>query len=306
MNLVNIGMALLLVYGNLGFPRLEVAGSAWATLIATYVGLAVMVIWSLRKENRTVYRYFRFSNLNKHVVWEIVRLSIPSGLATVFLMSGFEFFLWVVGHIGHGPDALAPLSFIPLAGPMLHNLDLCQPDVATSASGVMISFLMLVFMTSIAFGTATATLVGQSMGAKNPALAERYGWESAKIGAYFMGLLGLVIIAVPRVFLGIFTNKPEVIEVAVPALRLIASCTALISAGLILVQALYGAGNSKFVMKVELVLHFGCLIPLSYFLGLFLELGMLGTWAAAAVYAVLLSSVMAWKFYEGKWKEIRL
>lgn len=306
MNIVNLCLAVLLVYGFWGFPRLEVAGSAVATLSATYVGLFMMLGWALKGNYRKSFVYFRLGNLNRRVMWEVVRLSFPSGLASIFLMSGFVFFLWVMGHLRSAPALLDPLSFLPLSGPLLRNLDLVRPDLATSASGVMLSILTLVFLTSFAFGTATATLVGQSLGAKKPELAERYGWESAKLGIYVMGTVGLLLIAFPRTFLYIFTNKPDVIEFAVPSLRLMGSVTGLVSAGLVLVQALYGAGNPKFVMKAQMILHFGCLIPLSYLLGVGLGLGMFGTWAAAAVYAILLSSVMAWKFRQGHWKQIQI
>jgi multidrug resistance protein, MATE family len=306
MNLLNVILIFLLVLGLFGFPRLEVVGAAWATVIATYIGLAIMVAWSLKKDIREKYHYFRLSNINLHVIWEICRLSVPSGLATIFVMSGFGFFYWIIGNLSQDPSYLGSLSFLPLAGPILRGVDLLRPDLASSASWIIISFLMLIFMTSIAFGTATATLVGQNLGAKNPDQAERYGWESAKIGMYIMGAVGILALIWPGAILGIFTNKPEVIEVAKPVMRMMASITSLISAALILVQALFGAGNSKFVMKVEFTLHLTCLIPLSYLLGVVLGLGMLGTWMAAAIYVLLLSSLMAWKFYEGKWKQIQL
>jgi MATE family multidrug resistance protein len=89
-------------------------------------------------------------------------------------------------------------------------------------------------------------------------------------------------------------------------MRLMGSVASLISAGLILVQALFGAGNTKFVMIVEMLLHLACLIPLSYLLAVALDLGLLGAWSATAAYVVLLSTIMAWKFYEGKWKQIRI
>jgi MATE family multidrug resistance protein len=221
-------------------------------------------------------------------------------------MSGFQFFLWVTGRLDEGLNLLGHLSFVPLAGPILAGIDLARPDLATSASWVMMSFLMLIFMTSIAFGTATATLVGQSMGARDYDLAERYGWESVKMGMYVFVVLGIAMIIWPETFLGIFTDKTDVIEVASPSMRLMGSVASLISAGLILVQALFGAGNTKFVMIVEMCLHLLCLIPLSYLLAVVLDLGLLGAWAAAAAYVVLLSSIMAWKFYEGKWKQIRI
>jgi Na+-driven multidrug efflux pump len=47
-------------------------------------------------------------------------------------------------------------------------------------------------------------------------------------------------------------------------------------------------------------------MPLSYVLAIVFELGIMGAWIAAAAYVVLLSSIMAWKFYEGKWKQIKI
>ncbi len=306
MNLLNAGLNLLLIFGLWGFPRLEVDGAAIASVVSTVVGLAVMVTWSLLPKYLRRYRAYRLRNLNRRVAWEIVRLSVPSGLATMFVMSGFLFFLWVIGNLPQGPAWLAVADFVPLAGPLLDGLEATRPDLATSASWVMISFLMLVFVTSMAFGTATATLVSQSLGAKKPALAERFGWESVKIGMLVMGAVGVVMIIDPAMFMRIFTDKPQVIASALPSMRLVGAATSLISAGMVLVQALFGAGNTKFVMLAELLLHTACLVPLSYLLGMVLELGMLGCWMAAVVYAILLSSVMAWKFFEGKWKAIRI
>jgi Na+-driven multidrug efflux pump len=304
MNSLNVGLNFLLIYGLWGFPRLEVAGAAVATISSTYVGLAIMILWSLFPKYRKTFRYFRLSNLDRRLAWEIVRLSLPSGLATVFVMSGFQFFLWVMGRMPPGPEALGGLAFLPLAGPVLQGLQWLSPDTITSGSWVLISFLMLIFMTSIAFGTATATLVGQSMGSGKFGLAERYGWESVKLGMYVMGALGLLCLAFPEFFLGLFTNKLMVIQAAAPTARLMGSLAAVMSAGLILVQALYGAGATLFVMKVEFVMHFVCLIPLAYLLGVVLELGMFGAWLSAAVYILLLTGIMAWKFRGGSWKKI--
>jgi len=306
MNILNAFLNVVLIFGFLGFPRMEVEGAAIASLISTFVGLAIMIIWSFKKDLLKKYHYYRMKNLNRSVVYELCRLSVPSGLATVFVMSGFQFFMWVTGNLEPEPQMLAPLGFIPLAGPILLGIDFITPDLATSASWVLISFLMLIFMTSIAFGTATATLAGQSMGSKDFDLAERYGWESVKIGMYSMGLLGIAMIVWPHTFLGIFTDKTEVINAAVPSMRLMASTASMMSAGLILVQALFGAGNNKFVMVAELLLHALCLIPLSYVLAMVLDFGMLGAWMASATYIVLLSSIMAWKFAQGTWKKIKI
>jgi len=59
-------------------------------------------------------------------------------------------------------------------------------------------------------------------------------------------------------------------------------------------------------MLVELVLHFFCLVPLAWLFGITLNLGLTGIWASAAVYVVLLTTVMVWKFRRGDWKSIAI
>jgi MATE family multidrug resistance protein len=75
---------------------------------------------------------------------------------------------------------------------------------------------------------------------------------------------------------------------------------------MILTQALFGAGNTRFVMIVELVLHFSCLVPLAWLLGIKLEYGLVGIWSAAVIYVVALTAIMVWKFARGDWKAIRI
>jgi Na+-driven multidrug efflux pump len=75
---------------------------------------------------------------------------------------------------------------------------------------------------------------------------------------------------------------------------------------MILTQALFGAGNSRFVMIVELILHFTCLVPLAWLFGVTLHLGLIGIWSAAVVYVIALSTIMTLKFARGDWKTIRI
>jgi MATE family multidrug resistance protein len=119
-----------------------------------------------------------------------------------------------------------------------------------------------------------------------------------------VGLLEGVLFT--RGLLGIVTQSPAVLEAALGPMRLMGIMTPMIAVGMILTQALFGAGNTRFVMIVELCLHFLCLVPLAWFLGITLNLGLWGIWGAAAVYVVLLTGIMLWKFNSGDWKAIRI
>ncbi len=323
MNAANILLNWLFIFGVGPFPQLYVTGAGLASAIASYLGLAVMVVWTLRPTYRRTYRYYRLRNLSAAVCKEIGLLSVQAGTATVFVMLGFGAFLMIVSHLdvrtaetavsavpAYAAAAKTALIEAVRTVPFVHDVYYhglgMRPAVFTAAAQVIISVLSLSFMSSIAFGTATATLVSKSLGEGQPARAETYGWESVKIFALIMAVLSVVVVGWPRLVLYLFSHDAEVVAAAAPALRLMGFSLPLIATGLILAQALFGAGNTRYVMLVEMVLHVFCLMPLAYVLGVVLDLGLVGVWAAAFVYVVALSAAMAFKFREGRWKLIRL
>jgi putative MATE family efflux protein len=285
MNLINALLNWLLIFGNWGFPALGVAGSGIASMISGYIGLLLMVIWSLRSRYRREYAIYHVKNLSSQQQWEIVRLSAPSACATIFVMSGFMYFKHIVDWLDDAAKHGA---------------------IFGAATWNIIVILMLFFTMFMAYGSAVATLVSQSMGAKQMKLAERYGWEAVKIGVYFTLVIGGLIILLPDSILHILTLDEQVIAVARPILRICGLLLPAILAALVLTQALFGAGNTKFVMFAEFGLHFFCLVPLAYLFGVVMGLGVMGVWMSAFTYIVLLCAVMGWKFAEGAWKEIRI
>jgi Na+-driven multidrug efflux pump len=112
--------------------------------------------------------------------------------------------------------------------------------------------------------------------------------------------------AYPQACIRVFNDSPDVVAVGASSMRLMGACGPLIAVGMILTQALFGAGNTRFVMMVEITLHFGVLLPAAYIFGIVLDLGLLGVWSAAALYAVSISSIMSWKFRQGAWKRIEI
>lgn len=322
MNVTNAVLNWFLIFGVGFFPQLYVTGAALASTIASYLGLFIMFAWTLRRKDRRRYNYYRWSNVSGSICRQIVRLSLPSGLATVAVMSGFGIFLKIVGQLDANAASLAvaavdqtgltsaglydALRGVPFAQPTFELVVGSRPAIYTAGTKVIIDTMSIAFMSCIAFGTATATLVSQSLGARRPDKAARYGWESVKIGMTVMSVLGAIAVLFPDAVLSVFSKDIEVITAARGSLRLLGFSVPLIALGLILAQALFGAGNTRYVMYVEMALHFTCLIPLAYLLGVVLDFGLIGVWTAAFTYIFLLAGLMAWKFWEGKWKLIRL
>jgi len=179
-------------------------------------------------------------------------------------------------------------------------------SIHTAATKIIMDILSIAFIGTLGLGTATATLVSKSLGEKDPALAERYGWESIKIGIYIFGVIGLCEAIFPDVAVAIFTNDPRVIDAARDSMRLMGALEFMIAMAIVATQCLFGAGNTRFVMYAEAALHFGVLIPLSYLLGVYLEWKVFGVWLAAAVYIAGLAMTMLLKFRGGGWKSIKI
>jgi putative MATE family efflux protein len=288
MNALNIVLCYMFIFGNFGAPQMGVAGAGLAGVIATYVGLAIMVAYALLPEYRG-FHLFNFRRISKAITRDILRLSIPSAVATVAVMSGFAVFVGIVGIL----DERA-------GGDMTEAVN---GAATTCVEGV----LKLTFTACLAFGTSTATLVSQSLGERDPDKASRFGWASVRLGLVLFGILGLCEgVFFTHSILGLVTNRELVQKAALMPMRIMGLCTPLIAVGMILTQALFGAGNSRFVMFVELVLHFTCLVPLAYLFGLTLNGGLPGIWMAAVCYVVLLAAAMVFKFASGDWKQIKL
>ncbi len=94
MNGLNIVLCLLLIFGNasLGIPKYGIAGAGMAGFVSTYVGLAIMLGYALLPEYRRRYRPFAASKLSAPLIWSILRLSIPSAVATIAITTGFALF----------------------------------------------------------------------------------------------------------------------------------------------------------------------------------------------------------------------
>jgi Na+-driven multidrug efflux pump len=259
----------------------------------------MMVGWAGRKKYRAMYHPFIFGKFDRKLVRDILNLSVPSAVATVAVMSGFFLFSMIVSYL----DTMQGTQEVHAGG--------CATEggeaVNSAATTLIVGILKLTFTACLAFGTSTATLVSQSLGSGDGDRATRFGWVSVRLGLVIFGVVGFFEgIVFPEEILAFVSNSPKVQEAALMPMQMMGIFTPMIAVGMILTQALFGAGNSFFVMVVELILHFTCLVPLAWILGITLGFGLLGIWGAAVIYVILLTAVMSWKFWRGDWKRIKI
>jgi MATE family multidrug resistance protein len=291
MNVLNVVLCLVLIFGNetLGIPKMGIAGAGLAAVIATYVGLAIMAFYAMHPTYRNAYRPFDLKKLSPKLLWALTKVGAPSAIATLALVAGFLMFTWIASQLDviQGGQAAG----VAVNGAAVTNI---------------FAVLKLTFTACLAFGTATATLVAQSLGEKKPEKAENFGWTSVKLGLFIFGVVGLVEVVFAKQILSVVAASDAIRAIAQTPFIMMAACTPIIAVGMILTQALFGAGATKFVMVVELILHFMCLVPLAWLFGITLGLGQTGLWMAAGVYILVLAIAMVAKFKLGSWKTIKL
>ncbi len=177
----------------------------------------------------------------------------------------------------------------------------------SAATKVVMDTAGLCFMPLMGVGTACATAVSQSLGAKKPRLAASYGWETVRLWLWIMAAVGTAFAVWPEEILSAsFTNDPDVAAAGAMPLRMVGSALPMMAVGLILSQSLYGAGANNFVLAAEGALHLLLFMPLSYLLGGVLEVDLWQLWIAAIVYVNALGLVMGAKFMTRGWREIKI
>lgn len=287
MNVFNVLFCWMFIFGHLGAPRLGAPGAGLSAFLATWIGLFIMVGYTARVTKP--YELLHRGHLSRELTWNILKLSIPAAAATAVMMLGFGLFRSIVG-----------------------TLDAAQPHpsgeaVNGAATTNIVAILKLTFTACIAFGTATATLVSQSLGAKRPEDASSFGWASVRLGLIVFGVVGLCEgVLFTRPIVEFVSHSPAVQEAAMVPMRIMGVITPVIAIAMILSEALFGAGNPRFVAIAQFLLVFGCLVPLAYAFSITAGFGLLGIWMAACVYATLAAVTMTVKFRAGSWKSIRL
>jgi putative MATE family efflux protein len=291
MNVFNVLFCWIFIFGHLGAPRMGAPGAGFAAFVATWIGLGIMLFYAGRERQR--FSFMKLSNLSRSLTWDILKLSIPAAAATVVMMVGFGLFAQVAGKLDAAEAAKAASG--------------TREAVNGAATTDIVAILKLTFTACIAFGTATATLVAQSLAAKRPDDASRFGWASVRLGLMVFGVVGLCEgVLFTRPIVNFITHSEEVRAAAFGPMRMMGIVTPIIAVAMILSEALFGAGNTKFVAAAQFFLVFLLLVPLARVLGVEAGMGINGMWAAAVCYVTGAAIVMSLKFRGGSWKKIVL
>ena len=203
----------------------------------------------------------------------------------------------------------ATLQFIIASGSWIILARLVAETGGTSASaGYQIAIRNVVFFILPAWGlsNAAATLVGQNLGAKQMLRAEQSVMLTAKYNAIFMSFVMLLFLFFANPIIRFFSHDESVVAYGVQALRIMGAGYVFYGIGMVMTQALNGAGDTRTPTIINFVCFWLFQIPLAYFLASGLGLRATGAFIAIPV-AETLIALLAWYYFKrGKWKEVKV
>ena len=290
MNLINVVGNYLLINPthdvNIFGLVLRIPGAGWGVdgaAAATAIGMAVSGILALyiafRKKNvyRVVISGFKDLLPDKELVRQIFKISLPAMLERIFMSS----------------SGILVSSSVATLG-----------TVSIAANSLYSSAESLSFMPAFAFQTAITTLVGQSLGAKKPDLAEKFLKWTIIMGTVVMALtsVGLYVFATP--IIGIFTPDTEVIGIAAVCLRIMAviqipQMIAWVYSGL-----LRGAGDTKSSFYITASTNWGIRVVFAILLIRVLHLDLIAYCYVIDAEILVRLLLIYLRYKSGKWKNI--
>lgn len=278
-SLINIILCPLLIYGWGPFPRLGLEGAAIATVFGRGTGVLYQCYY-LFFGKRTIHLKKRHFKWDLPVVKTLIEVAWPATLQ-FFIQSGSWIILaWLVSHTG-STDASA---------------------------GYQVAIRNVVFFILPAWGlsNAAATLVGQNLGAKQPERAEQSVLLTAKYNAIFMAGVTVLFVFFASPIISIFTKEPEVHRYGTLALQIIGSGYIFYGIGMVMIQSLNGAGDTKTPTWINVFVFWFFQVPFAYILAKVLNMGPTGAFIGIPAAETLLVVAAFYFFKKGKWKEVKV
>lgn len=268
MNLIHVFGNYLFIFGAFGVPQLGVTGVAISTAVSRSLGLIVLFGIMYRRLQYPVewkdYLTFRRSHLGK-----VLKIGIPS--------AGEQ--------LSYQASQVLITAFITMLG---------TAALATRVYTMNIMFFIMLF--GLAMGQGTQIIVGHLIGEGKKEEAYRQLLRSLRWSLLITLLIALVVAVLRERLIGIFTNDPLIVAIGSALLAFTIVLEPGRTFNLVVINSLRAAGDAQFPVMMGILSMWGVSVTLSYYLGIHLQMGLLGFWIAFATDEWLRGILMYWRW----------
>ncbi|MCD6552143.1 MATE family efflux transporter [Thermotoga sp.] len=273
-NLLNIFLDYAMIFGKFGLPMWGVRGAAIATILSRFVGSAILTFVIFRKEEFQLKKGYVLPSWS--VQKEILRVGFPTAIENFVFSTGVLIFA---------------------------NILLMAGAEAYAGHRIGINVESLSFMPAFGISIAITTLVGKynGMGNKKHLLGiVRQGWILSLI---FQVTMGIIIFLFPEFLIRIFTNDPQIIEIAKLPVKVIGLFQLFLATESSMNGALRGTGNTMPTMIITFASIWAVRLPVAYMMVKYFNLGLLGAWIGMISDIIFRSTLKLIFFLSGKWEK---
>ena len=278
-DVVNIVLTWSLTWGWFGLPRMGFTGIAVGTLIAYVIGGVLLVVVLLRGRGGIQLHPHR---LRPHLrdMKRILRIGVPSGITdTINWLANF-----------------AMIRIVNRTPPL---------NVASAAHINAVRIESLSYMFGFAIALAVATMVGQSLGMRDPRRAQRSAYLGFLVGGGFMTFAGLMFVLFAHVPAAWMIKDAQVRDLTATCLRITGFCQVGFAAAIIFGGALRGAGDTLAVMLITTISIVGVRLSGVYVAGR-LHQPLSVIWVILAIDLFVRGALVYARFLHGGWKRIKV
>ncbi|MDP6115660.1 MAG: MATE family efflux transporter [Planctomycetota bacterium] len=282
-NALNVVVSSTLVFGLGPFEPWGVDGIVAGTVTARVTGgILMLVLLSVGVHGLKL--YLSELKVRGELVWRVLRIGLPTSAEGAILWSGHFVFLMIIARLFDGD----------------------QGKAAYAAHIIAVRVEAFSYLPAVAWGTAAATMIGQSLGANMKDRARMVGHEGALQCGISSILFGLIFYFEARWIFDLMHKEKIVGDVGVPAMQLLAFFQPPLVLSIVYGACLRGAGDTRWPLFFTIIGALFIRIPLAYIFGIHLEGGLVGAWVGMCGDMTLRAFLNGYRYTRGKWVETRV
>jgi putative MATE family efflux protein len=274
-NVLHVVLAVPLIFGLWGCPRLGVEGAALASGVSEGVG-AGWLLWQAAR--RGLFGATR-SGWSPHELRRMLRVGLPA-MGERLITHGMQVvYARIVIHFG---------------------------VAAYAAHQVGLTIESLSFLPGLGFAKAATALVGQRLGAQDAEGAHRCARQANRLGLTIMSVWGAAFVLFPHTWVAFFTSDPDVLGYSVPLMTVMGILQPPLAVAMVISGALRGAGETHVVLAAAILGGWCVRLPLAYAGGIAGGLGITAVWTTMLLDWVVRSGIVSWRFSRLRLEKVKL
>lgn len=275
MNVLNIGLNYVLIFGFGPIPSLGVAGAAISTTFSKFVAVVILgtvVFKTVVKEFKAKY----LLAINRYEIRKILTIGIPSAGETISYNLACLVITRIINDMG---------------------------KTVVTANSYISTITNYNYLFALAIAQGTAIMIGWKIGAGKKEEAYKLCLRSFGKGLIVSVTITLACVFGGKYILGYFTDNEAIIKIGITIFAIDIINEVGRSANLIIINSLRAAGDVRFPVAAGVFSMWGVSVVLSYVFGVVLGMGFIGVWLAKGLDEVVRGIMMYLRWKSKKWQK---